>query len=302
MTSVLVTGASGFVGRYLCARLAHDGHEVFTYSLRYQQDVRDYEQLRAFVGMVQPEEIHHLAAQAFVPETSTNPMRGYQINLMGTLHLLEAVRQTGLRSRIHVAGTSEEYGYHPDVAKVDESCLPRPTTPYGASKLAATQLAMTYQRMYGMPIVVTRAWNHTGPSQPSTYAIPSFARRIAQIEAGRETVLRHGNLQAVRNYTDVRDIIDAYRLAIQLDPGVYNVANPDGTDCMESILSTLASMSSAKIELEFDRHLYRPGMSVGTESFPEPGCELFRSATGWAPQYNKTTMLADLLDYWREQL
>lgn len=298
MTSVLVTGASGFVGRYLCAKLAHDGHEVFTYSTRYEQDIRNYEQLRAFVAMVQPEEIHHLAAQAYVPEASTNPSRAYEVNVLGTLNLLEAVRQTGLRSRIHVAGTSEEYGYDRDSAILDEQSLPLPTTPYGASKLAATQLAMTYAHMYGMNIVVTRAWNHTGPSQPSVYAIPSFARRIAQIERNGGLLL-HGNLDAVRNYTDVRDIIDAYRLAIQLTPGVYNVAGQ--TDSMRAILDRLVDMATVKILLEPDPHLYRPGTQQGGRQFPEPDTTLFRVCTDWAPQYDMQTMLQDVLGYWREQ-
>jgi len=300
VTSVLVTGASGFVGRYLCARLAHDQHEVFAYSLRYGQDVRDYEQLRAFVGMVQPEEIHHLAAQAFVPETATNPRRGYDINLMGTLNLLEAVRQTGLRSRIHIAGTSEEYGYD-DRDELDEASLPRPTTPYGSSKLAATNLAMTYARTYGMPIVVTRAWNHTGPSQPSTYAIPSFARRIAQIEAEKEKCLRHGNLDAVRDYSDVRDIIEAYRLAIELDPGVYNVASGVGGS-IGDILQLLIAQARVEIPLEPDPHLYRPGYQRGGTTFPTPDSSLFRGLTGWTPQYDLQMTLVDTLDYWREQM
>lgn len=299
MASVLVTGASGFVGRWLCTLLKNTGHDVFAYSLRYGYDIRDYDKLRAFVGMVQPDEIHHLAAQAYVPETATDPARGYNINTLGTLNLLEAVRHTGQHPKIHVAGTSEEYGYHHDQDSVDEKTLPRPQSLYGASKLAATNLALAYAQTYYLDVVVTRAWNHTGPSQPSSYAIPSFARKIAEVEHGKREIVTHGNLSAWRGYMDVRDVISAYRLAIELPTGVYNVG-PREVHSMRHYLDLLIEISGAEIKTGADLSLYRPGLAHGdNHTIPVPNSDLFRTLTEWDTHVSTEDMLREVLQYWR---
>lgn len=304
--TVLVTGASGFVGRNLCHVIQRDGHNLQTFSYRYGQDIRDYEQIRQVLTQTLPDEVHHLAAQAYVPETTTNPKRGFDINVLGTLNLMRAIAETGSRARIHIAGTSEEYGYetHPGEQTISELTLPIPTTLYGASKLAAGQLALTMGVHYGIPVVVTRAWNHTGPGQPSTYAIPSFARQVAMVEAGLQEKVRHGNLSAKRLYLDVRDVVAAYRLVFdrKLSSGVYNVALPNHLDTMIGYLQALITLTDKEIPLEADEKLYRPGTQQGSGIFPRPDATKFRMATGWEQEFSMVQTLTDVLDFWRGEV
>ncbi len=302
--TVLVTGASGFVGRHLCHLIQKQGHNLQTLSLRYGQDIRDYETVRQVLTQTLPDEIHHLAAQAYVPETTTNPRRGFEVNTLGTLNLMKAIADTGSRARVHIAGTSEEYGYetqHEDT--ITELTLPQPTTLYGASKLAAGQLALVMGAHYGIPVVVTRAWNHTGPGQPSTFAIPSFCRQVALVEAGRQTAVRHGNLDAQRLFVDVRDVAEAYRLVHDraILPGVYNIA-ANHPDTMGDHLEAIIKLSNQEILLEPDLGLYRPGYSRGSFRFPRPDTSEFTRATGWTPQFSLGMTFADTLDFWRGEI
>ncbi len=301
VTTVLITGDAGFVGTYLRDAYFDAARHVAGYDLRNLQDLRNYEDIRAAIDDVQPDIVHHLAAQAYVPETTTDPRRGVDTNIVGTLNLLEAIRHTGCRARVHIAGTSEEYGYETQDGPLTERSAPQPTTLYGASKLAATQLALAYGRTFGIPVVVTRAFNHTGPRQPARYAIPSFARRIALIEADQMRTLAHGNLDAVRNYTDVRDIVRAYQQAPHLDAGIYNICSPN-TLPIGDVLTMLADLATVAIPLEPDPDLYRPGLHPGSKTFPTPVCDKFHTATGWEPLIPLQQTLRDVLDYWRSHL
>ncbi|HWB36850.1 MAG TPA: GDP-mannose 4,6-dehydratase [Rugosimonospora sp.] len=295
MTTTLVTGSAGFVGGYLCRALRGRGDVVVDYDLRFGQDIRDYEKLRAAVDLHQPDLIFHLAAQAYVPEGTSDPRRVFDVNLTGSLNLLEAVRQTGSRARVLLAGTSEEYGY--DHAEITEDAPCRPTTPYGVSKLAAGQLGLAYSRLYGIPVVVTRTFNHTGPGHPATYAIPAFAERVAKVEAGIRPAVEHGNLQAVRNYTDVRDIVDAYLLAIDLPSDVYNLCS-EYTVSLQWVLDTLIGLARQPLETKLDGSLYRSG----SPHFPSVSAEKFAAMTGWKPRIPLERTLADVLNYWRAML
>lgn len=295
MRTVLVTGSAGFVGGYLTAALRKRGDLVVDYDQRLGHDVRDYEQLRAVINQHQPDLIFHLAAQAYVPEATSDPRRGLDVNVAGTLNLLEALRHTGSRARVLLAGTSEEYGYdHPEIRE-DTVC--QPTTPYGVSKLAAGQLGLVYARLYGIPVVVTRAFNHTGPGHPPSFAVPSFAKRVAEAETGRRDAVEHGNLQAVRNYTDVRDIVAAYQLAIDLPSGIYNLCS-EFTVSLQWILDTLVGLAKTPVTTRLDEALFRPGNS----RFPDISAEKFAAATGWKPLIPLERTLADVLDFWRTQL
>lgn len=297
--TALITGGAGFVGRHLYGLLRDHGWRVVTYDLVDGDDIRDYERLRACIDRVQPDAIWHLAAQAYVPEAGTDPRRGIDVNVLGTLNLLEAVRHTGSRARIMLAGTSEEYGYETqDADTITEQSPARPTSVYGVTKLAAGQLGLTYARTYSMPVVVTRAWNHTGPGHPPTYAVPSWARQIARVEAGVQDVVRYGNLDARRSYLDVRDVVEAYRLAIDLDPGVYNVAG-DRVVTMREVLDLLVGIARVPVPLEQDPGLYRPGVAQGSARFPTPDASRLVDACGWKPQVPLEQTLADVLDYWR---
>lgn len=306
MTTALITGHTGFVGRHLVRHL-EQVHQIQAhgFSLSNGRDVRDYEAIRRIIDRLNPDLIFHLAAQAYVPESGTAPYRGLEINVAGTLNLLEAIRHTGCRARVLIAGTSEEYGYdHPPGTVLDEQAPVRPTTMYGVAKLAAGQAALVYARTYSMSVVVTRAWNHTGPGQSSVYAVPAFARKIAEIEAKQRKYLSHGNLEAVRHYLDVRDVVHAYTLAIQHEPGIYNVCGPAAnTVIIKEILDSLIGMSRTHpITTEHDPGLYRPGMQTGSAEFPTPNCGKLTSLTGWSPAHTLNRTLADTLSYWRERV
>jgi nucleoside-diphosphate-sugar epimerase len=288
------------VGNYLVSLLKDAGHEVVGYSTRDGFDVRDYETLRTVLVAFQPTRVFHLAAQAFVPESGSSPIRGLEVNTAGTLHLLEALRHTGLRPRVLITDTSESYGYDSQPGpEVTEESPTLPTTPYGVNKLAAGLYGLAYSRAYGIPVVVTRAFNHTGPGHSSAFAVPSFARRVVEVERGLAETLRVGNLDAVRNYTDVRDVVRAYVLAIDAAPGVYNVCS-DATVSMSEVLGLLCEAADVTPKVEVDLALYRPTPSGAT--FWPPSHKKLTEATGWEPQISLNETLQALLDDWRARL
>ncbi|WP_213451572.1 GDP-mannose 4,6-dehydratase [Rhizomonospora bruguierae] len=298
MTTALITGGAGFVGGYLREHLRAQGWETASFDLRDGHDVRSYEQVRFAVDALQPDYVFHLAAQAYVAESGMDPERTLAVNVTGTHNLLLALRNTGCRARVLLAGTSEEYGYeHQPGPEVTEDSPTRPTTAYGTSKLAATHLGLVYAQAYGMPIVVTRAFNHTGPGRPPQYADSAFARRVVAVERGQAAVVAHGNLEAVRNYTDVRDIVRAYRLAIDLPSGIYNLCS-DYTVPMAWILNTLLGAAEGTVPTRQDDALWRPS---GSAVFHPPSAVRFHALTGWKPQIPLEQTLAEVLDYWRGQ-
>ena len=299
MLKVLITGSSGFVGRHLVHELetstnSKGNYQVTGFDLSQGQDVRDFEQIRNVVDQVQPDLIFHLAAQAFVPESTMNPRRGFDTNLIGTLNVLESVRQTGMHSRILVAGTSEEYGYDRDDLELNELSVAQPTTPYGVSKLSATTLSQTYSRIHGIDVVATRAWNHIGPGASPSYAVSAFGKRVAEAEK-YGTPVTHGNLEAIRNYTDARDIVKAYTMAIFLESGIYNLCS-DVTISIQEVLNNYIKLAHHPIETIENKFLYRPS----SLKFPKPNCEKFKALTNWSPKINLEKTLIDTLNHWRE--
>lgn len=294
----LVFGSEGFVGRWLGKELLAQGWEAKGYNLRNGQDILNYEQIRNALDIERPDAVFHLAAQAYVPESFSNPRRTFEINTIGSLNILEAVRQLGIKTKIHMAGTSEEYGdaQHGN-GVIDEDTLPNPLSPYAISKLAMDHLGGLYAKSYGMHVIVTRAFNHAGPGRGEMYAESSFAKQIVEIELGRRTKLEHGNLKSVRNYTDVRDIVKAYILAIDLPPDVYNICS-DSSITMQKMLDILISKAKCSIETEVNPALYRSS----DFSFKIPSCDKFVGLTGWKPEIPLETTLSDLLDYWRGRL
>jgi len=298
MKNVLITGGAGFVGTHLQSVLSNANSPIGSYNLeifdlKLGHDIRDYEQIRNMIDRFQPDLIFHLAAQAFVPEGNTNPHRVFNVNVQGTMNLLEAVKQTGNQSRILVAGTSEEYGYDRDDPELNENSSTNPSTPYGVSKLAATTLSMTYARNYQMNVVATRAWNHIGAGASPSYAVSAFAKRIAEAEK-YGAVVKHGNLESIRNYTDVNDIIDGYIRVIESDSGIYNIAGENSVSTKE-VLERLTSFANKPIHFEANENLYRP-MSL---KFPKPNCDKLKNQTGWKQKIPLDETLKTILDDWR---
>jgi GDP-4-dehydro-6-deoxy-D-mannose reductase len=314
----LITGITGFVGSHLAELLLAKGVEVHGIKrwrsrmdniehIRgkvhlHDADLRDLHSLIVTVEESRPDYIFHLASQSFVPMSWKAPADTLDTNITGTVHLFEAVRKSGLDPKIHVAGSSEEYGLvHPDEVPITEKNPLRPLSPYGVSKVATDLLAFQYFRSYGLKTVITRAFNHTGPRRGEVFVTSNFAKQIAEIELGlMEPVILVGNLEAQRDFTDVRDIVRAYWLALQKCQlgETYNICS-EKTRKVQEVLDILLSLSKKKqIIVKQDPARMRPSdveILLGN-------CSKFKKATGWKPEIPFERTMADLLDYWRESL
>jgi len=297
--TVLITGISGFVGKHLKELIEKRGDRVIGYDIKDGQDLLDYEQLRNFLDKERPDEIYHLAAQAFVPESFSDPNRTIAVNVNGTINLLEAVKNLGLNPKVLLACSSEEYGFvKPEECPITEDQPLRPQSPYGVSKVACDMLGQWYVDKYDMHIVRTRAFNHTGPGRGEMYVTSSFAKQVAQIEkyGGK---LKHGNLDAVRDFTDVRDIVRAYSLAINLKSDVYNIGSGKGIKIKE-VLDILVDNENRdpKISFEVDKSRMRK------TDVPRLVCDCtkFKKLSGWKPNYKIEETLSDLLEFWRARI
>lgn len=290
---ILVTGLSGFVGMHLARLLVADGHDVRGYDLSHGQDLRDFESLRNMLDDFRPDKIFHLAALAYVPESTANPVRAIDVNTIGSINLLEAVRQLGLKTKIQMAGTSEEYG---DAGPNEDDML-NPLSPYAIGKAGMDYMGRLYARAYGMEVVITRAFNHTGPGRGEMYAESSWAKQIVEIEQGKRDVVKHGNLSPVRNFTDVRDVVRAYSIAIDLPSGVYNVCSTQNVS-MQEVINKLIEQAKVPIKMVSDQALYRPS----DFSFKKPSCAKLQDLSDWKPEIALDATLGDILQYWRERL
>jgi GDP-4-dehydro-6-deoxy-D-mannose reductase len=291
----LITGSEGFVGLHLYKLLKDKEYEVWGFDKKDGFDLLNYEDIRLILDEFRPDEIYHLAAQAYVPESFTSPNRTVDMNIKGTINLLEAVKNLGIKPKILLACSSEEYGFvKPEECPIKETNELRPQSPYGVTKLACDLLGKWYADQYGLHIVRTRAFNHTGPGRGEMYVTSSFAKQIAQIEKNGGK-LEHGNLDAVRDFTDVRDMVNAYTLAIQLEPDVYNIGSGQGIS-IQNMLDILISYTN-NIECKLDKSRIRK-----TE-VPRLICDCtkFKSLTKWESKIPLELTLLDLLNYWRER-
>ncbi|MGH2768743.1 MAG: GDP-mannose 4,6-dehydratase [Actinomycetota bacterium] len=310
---VLITGVTGFVGSYLAEHCLDLGHEVAgTMRWRSQQDnlasvrgrvklyecdLRDGTAVRQVIGDFQPERVFHLAAQSFVHASWSAPAETITTNVISQVHLLEAIREARLETRVQVAGSSEEYGrVYPSELPVKETNPLRPLSPYAVSKVAQDLLAYQYFESYGMHLVRTRAFNHEGPRRGEVFVTSNFAKQIAEIEAGTRTALEVGNLEAFRDYTDVRDIVRAYWVCLEAcGPGeVYNIGSGQSWRISE-VLDILIGLSSVRPEVRLDPARLRPSDVPHLRA----DASKFREATGWEPTIPLETTLKDTLDYWR---
>ncbi len=314
----LVTGATGFVGGHLAEHLLAEGDIVlglsssgrWPESLQFlARDIRlerydladgGSEDLGELIARKQPEVIYHLAAQAN-PQLSVSDPRGtWALNLGGTLNLLEAVREAKSKARVILVSSGVCYGSPaPEFLPVTESCPLRPNNPYSASKGAADLLGIQYVLGYGLDVVIARPFNHAGTRQSDTYALSSFARQVAEIELGLRPRIEVGNLEVTRDFTDVRDIVAAYRLlATRGEPGeIYNIGT--GRDVsLKRMLEILKDQSTGSVEIHVDAARVRPV----DQPFLLADASKLRGQTGWAPRYTTEQTLSDMLDYWRTQL
>jgi len=312
----LITGAGGFVGRHLCeyllrhtdwgltGTLFHPSEEIESPSsgIKYHSlDLRTREGVYSVFEDSRPDFIFHLAAQSSVPAALKDPWDTLENNVQSELNLLEIVRESGREVKFLVVGSNEEYGAPKpeDLPQTERSPL-RPNNPYAVSKIAQDFLGLQYHLAYGIPVVRVRPFNHTGPGQSPRFVVPAFASQIARIEAGlQEPVMRVGNLSTSRDFTDVRDIVRAYHLAVtEGEPGeVYNLASGQAHS-IQDVLQTLLSYSEVDIRVERDPDKYRPvdvPLVYGS-------AEKFQDRTGWKPEIQFERTLQDTLAYWREQV
>jgi len=283
-----VTGATGFVGPHLCAHLRDEGDDV--YLADASLDITDRESVQQTLATIRPEVVYHLAARADVAASFREPDEFLRVNVIGTQFVLDAARAAGVR-RVLVVGSAEEYG-RIDGAPVAEDAPLRPITPYGASKVGASFLALQAWLGGGLETIRVRSFNHTGPGQPSSYFVPAFARRIAEAERDDVSTITAGNLDAVRDISDVRDVVRAYRLVMARGaPGeVYNVCCGTGVTTGE-VAQRLLARARKPLRIETDPALLRPAdipVLVGNPS-------KLRGATGYEPEYDLNATLDAVL-------
>lgn len=293
---VWVSGAGGFVGGWLVPALAAAGHAVE--AVDREVDVRDPAALDASLARARPDAVVHLAALASVAHSLAQPAQAARVNFLGTLHLLRAVSCHAPRARVLLVGSGEVYGgAAPDAPPFDETAPLRPRSPYARTKAAADLLGGCFAER-GLDVVRARPFNHIGPGQDPVYVASSFARQLAEIELGRRPPeLRVGNLDAVRDFLDVSDVVHAYArlLAREVPAGAYNVASGRGVPIGE-LLERLLALSPAKPTVRPDPALWRAtSVSVGDAG-------RLRRATGWQPRTALGDTLGRLLADWRRRL
>ena len=316
---VLITGITGFAGSHLADYILENHPEVKLYGLirwrsplenilhirdkieLHQGDLKDIVSLKKCLAEIKPDRIFHLAAQSYVPFSWKCPSETFSINALGQINLFEAVLSLNLSPRIQVAGTSEEYGLvNPDEIPMKETNPLRPLSPYAVSKVAQDLMAWQYYKSYGLRTVRTRGFNHTGPRRGEVFICSNFAKQIAEIEKGKkEPVIYVGNLEAKRDFTDVRDTVRGYWLCLEKgkDGDVYNVGTGKPYS-MKEILDILLSMSKVKVKTELDPARLRP--SDVPVLFSD--CTKLKELTGWEPKIPFKQTLQDLLEYWREKV
>lgn len=315
---ILITGISGFVGSVLANYLLHDFpavpmqihgtihrsdsriHAMRDRLVLHKGDLRNPHWIDQVIADVRPQLVFHLAAWSDVRASWEQPWAAYELNIGSQLNLFEAMRRHTPDARVLAVASSEVYGLvQTQDLPVDEETPLRPNSPYGVSKVAQDLMAQQYWFNFRLPAIRVRSFNHIGPSQSDSFVASAFARQIAEIEAGRqEPVLKVGNLDAERDYTDVRDMVRAYWLALRHGkPGeVYNVGSGT-TYSVRKLLEILLELSAVEIEVEQDPDRLRPSDVARTLC----DSSRLRGATGWKPSLDLPDSLADVLQFWRSR-
>lgn len=315
-STVLITGGSGFAGTYLVEFLrSRPDLAVWTSdrtgpnprlgeaaaARHIKLDLLDPAAARRVLAQVRPDYVYHLAGQAFVGQSWADPWGTLEINGRAQLNLLEAAVAEKLTPRFLAVGSMEEYGrVAPGELPIRETHPLRPDSPYGVSKVTQDMLGLQYFLARGLPVIRVRPFNHIGPRQSRKFVAPAFASQIAAIEAGKQPpVIQVGNLSARRDFTDVRDVVRAYVLALEHGaPGeVYNIGSGE-SHSIQSLLDRMLQLSPVSITVEIDPARLRPS------DVPDVICDAtrLREATGWQPRVSLAQSLSDLLAFERTQV
>ena len=313
---ILITGASGFVGSHLLEYLLETGYgNIFGtyYSDKGLEtlgknknkanfakvDLKNEKETSELIGNIKPDIIYHLAAATSPSKSFSSPNETILNNILSQLNLLEALRKNSLTDcRILIASSAEVYGIvGKDDLPIDEETALNPTNPYAVSKIAQDFLGRQYFFSYNLKVIRVRPFNHIGPGQSPDFVVSSFAKKIAEIEKGkRKPVFPVGNLEAKRDFTDVRDMVRAYALLIEKGEAgdVYNIGSGVSSK-ISDILNKLLSLSNIKVSIQKDSSLFRPADN------PDLVCNYTKmeKLTGWKPEIKLEKTLEDTLDYWR---
>jgi GDP-4-dehydro-6-deoxy-D-mannose reductase len=293
----LVTGAHGFVGPYLTAHLTSQGDEVV--GVDQDMDITDAEGVRGRFADEMPDVVYHLAAASHVGESWSAPAQVVRINSEGTLNVLLAAVEAGVE-RVVLIGSAEEYGHvTPDRLPINELTPLLPVSPYGASKASAEMLASYIVRGRDLPVVMVRPFNHLGPGQSDRLVASSLAQQVAQNELDGGGEILAGDLSPKRDFSDVRDVVRAYRLLAERGvPGeAYNVCSGKAV-AIRDLADTLISLSRTPMKVVLDPDRLRP---VDVAVLEGDNSKL-RDATGWTPEIPLEQTLSDVLDWWRAKL
>ena len=311
--SVLITGINGFAGSYLteyllsrgldvCGTILNADHVENIASFReritlYEANILDSYVLQKILEKERPQQIYHLAGISSVKDSWDDPKRVYEINFLGTFHLYEAIVRSGIIARILFASSAEIYGAVKDrMPPLQEDFQICPTTPYAVSKAAGELLSKQFGYARKLEIICSRSFPHIGPKQDEKFVCSNFARQIAEIESGkREPVIMVGNLDAKRDFTDVRDIVRAYQILMEKGQlgEVYNVCSGE-VYSIQSVLDIMLTMSKAKTKIQVDETRLRPAdipFLIGNNSKI--------TSLGWSKRIPLQKSLSDILDYWR---
>lgn len=307
----LIIGGAGFVGGYLISELASSGCEVHATCLPSEKitgdctahtlNILDKEAVSALLSEISPDVVFHLAAQSSVALSWKKPQLTAEINVIGSINVLEAVREAEKKIRLLLIGSGEEYGFIRDGAcPISEEEKLNPGNVYAATKACQGMLGEIYSRAYKMDIIMVRAFNHSGPAQLPMFVISDFCRQIAEIEKGmREPEMQVGNLSAMRDFTDVRDVVRAYRLLSEkgISGKTYNVGRGEAV-AVQEILDTALSMASCSITVKQDP----ARMRASDIPIIEPDVSLINKDTGWSAVISMEQTICDTLDYWRQNV
>ncbi|MFH1856470.1 MAG: GDP-mannose 4,6-dehydratase [Candidatus Omnitrophota bacterium] len=311
----LITGITGFTGSHLAEFLLEKGgievHGIERWRSKteniehlrdklvlHECDIRDASSVRKVIEEVKPERIFHLAAQSFVPTSWSSPAETLSTNIIGQLNIFEACLQIGINPPIQLACSSEEYGlvYEHETPITEDNPL-RPLSPYGVSKVGQDLLGYQYFMSYKLHVLRTRAFNHSGPRRGEVFVCSNFAKQIADIEKGKkEPIIYVGNLDAKRDFTDVRDTVRGYWLSLEKGKAgeAYNICSQKAYSIKE-VLDMLLAKTKLSITIKEDPARMRPSdvpILLGD-------CSKFTKQTGWKAVIPFEKSLEDLLNYWR---
>lgn len=309
----LIVGGAGFVGNYLMDHLLHDlkwsisitklKHEVVEREKVsiYDLNIMDSNAVYDLLNEIKPDCIFHLAAQSSVSLSWENPGLTIDVNIKGSINLLDAVRRLNYKPRILLIGSGEEYGQiYPQEIPVKEDNVIRPLNIYAITKACQSMIGKLYADAHKMDVIIARAFNHIGPKQSPMFVVADFCKQVAEIEKGLfDPVIKVGNLNAARDFTDVRDVVRAYSLLIQTGkPGeIYNVGSGKAISINE-ILHKVLSLATCPISIQVDEKKIRP---LDTPIVKSDITKLV-TCTGWSPKIPLEQTLSDTLNYWRSTI